>query len=125
MRIRLILTFLMFIALIGCDEESKISSGKVIFYTNAQLALDCGPFDVDIYIDNSLVGTLEEPFLPSSDTPDCNVSSSKSILTIKKPEGGYEFTAKLTCSETLKYLGDFSVKKDSCSFVYIDLTYSD
>ena len=92
---------------------------------NTKNFLNCGPFDVDIYIDNILVGTLEEPFLPLSETPDCNANSSNTILTIDKPEGEYEFTARLTCSETLKYIGDFKVKKDSCSLVYIDLTYSE
>jgi len=58
---------------------------------------------VEIYLDSSLVGILEEPFLPINETPECNSISSKTILTIKKPEGDYEFTARLTCSETLEY----------------------
>ena len=115
------------ILIFGCeknDTDDK-NTGQVTFYTNAQFALNCGPFDVEIYIDSSLVGILEEPFLPISETPECNSSSSKTILTIKKPEGEYDFTARLTCSETAKYLGDFKVKKDSCSLVHIDLTYSE
>ena len=125
MRISLILSFLIIATLLSCNKEDERISGKVTFYTNAQLALNCGSFDVDIYIDNSLIGTLEEPFLPLDEAPDCNANSSKSILTIDKPEGEYEFTARLTCSETLKYIGNFKVKQDSCSLVYIDLTYSE
>ncbi len=125
MRISLIISILTITTLISCEKDKETETGKVTFYTNAQLALNCGPFDVDIYIDNTLVGKLEEPFLPISETPDCNANSSKTILTINKPEGEYEFTARLTCSETLKYMGDFKVKKDSCSLVFIDLTYGE
>ncbi|MBN2519931.1 MAG: hypothetical protein JXB17_05465 [Bacteroidales bacterium] len=123
MKNKFYLLFLLVAFFLSCEKEDDF--GTVTFYTNAQFALNCGPFDVEIYIDSSLVGILEEPFLPISETPECNVNSSKTILTINKPEGEYKFSARLTCSETLKYLSDFKVKKDSCSLVYIDLTYSE
>lgn len=107
--------------LISCDKENN--TGKVTFYTNAQAVLNCGPFDVEIYIDNSLEGIIKEPYLPLNETPECNSSNSETLLVIEKPEGDYEFTARLTCSETLKYIGDFKVKNDSCTLVYINLTY--
>ena len=107
--------------LISCDKENN--TGKVTFYTNAQAILNCGPFDVEIYIDNSLEGIIKEPYLPLNETPECNSSNSETLLVIEKPEGDYEFTARLTCSETLKYIGDFKVKNDSCTLVYINLTY--
>ncbi len=100
MRVSLIISILTIATLISCEKDKETDTGKVTFYTNAQFALNCGPFDVEIYIDNSLVGKLEEPFLPISETPDCNANSSKTILTIDKPEDEYEFTARLTCSET-------------------------
>lgn len=107
--------------LISCDKENN--TGKVTFYTNAQAVLNCGPFDVEIYIDNSLEGIIKESYLPLNETPECNSSNSETLLVIEKPEGDYEFTARLTCSETLKYIGDFKVKNDSCTLVYINLTY--
>jgi len=124
MRISLIISILTIATLISCDKDDDNITGKVTFYTNAQAVLNCGSFDVEIYIDNSLIGTIEEPYLPLDETPKCNSNSSKTLLVIEKPEGDYEFTARLTCSETLKYMGDFKVKKDSCSLVYIDLTYN-
>lgn len=119
----IIITIIIGAFLVSCEEEETVE--VVTFYTNAQSALNCGPFDVEVYIDNSLVGILKEPYLPISETPECNASSSETILTINKPEGEYEFSARLTCSETFKYIGDFRVKKDSCSLVYIDLTYNE
>ncbi len=113
------------LALISCDKGKDESTGKVTFYTNAQAVLNCGSFDVEIYIDNSMEGTIKEPYPPLDDAPECNSKSSETLLVIEKPEGDYEFTARLTCSETLKYMGEFRVKKDSCSLVYIDLTYSE
>jgi hypothetical protein len=124
MKRNFIITILIFIALINCSEDNDEYTGKVAFYTNAQTVLNCGSFDVEIYVNNSLIGTIEEPYLPLDETPECNSNTSETLLVIEKPEGDYEFTARLTCSETLKYMGDFKVKKDSCSLVYIDLTYN-
>ena len=121
----IIIPILLILLFTSCEKDKNENSGKVTFYTNAQAVLNCGPFDVDIYINNSLIGTIKEPYLPLDDTPECNSNSSETLLVIEKSEGDYEFTARLTCSETLKYMGDFKVKKDSCSLVYIDLTYSE
>lgn len=120
-----IISILILIAIISCDKDKDEYTSKVTFYTNAQAVLNCGSFDVEIYIDNSLEGIIKEPYLPLDDTPECNSNNSETLLVIEKPEGEYEFTARLTCSETLKYLGEFRVKNDSCSLVYIDLTYSE
>ena len=118
-----IISIFLILLLLSCEIEKNNISGKVTFYTNAQAVLNCGPFDEEIYMDSSLIGNLKETYLPFDDTPECNSTSSETLLVIAKPEGDYEFTARLTCSETLKYPGDFSVKKDSCTLVYIYLTY--
>ena len=52
--------------------ESLNNAGNVLFYTNAKMILNCGEFDVDIYIDNVLVGTLTRAFLPTGSVPSCN-----------------------------------------------------
>ncbi len=122
-RIFLIPVILIFVTACKKNTPDDKNTGKVTFYTNAQLVLNCGPFDVEVYIDSSLAGTLESSFLPTNEAPACNASPGKTILSVNKPEGEYEFTARLTCSETLKYLGNFKIKKDSCSLVFIDLTY--
>jgi hypothetical protein len=117
----LLLLLLTLFFLTACEKDQN--KGRVTFYTNAQYVLNCGPFDVEIYIDNSLIGVIKESYLPLDSTPECYSLSNERLLSLEEPEGDYEFTARLTCSETLKYLGNFRVKKDSCSLVYIDLTY--
>ena len=109
----------------GCDKDENENTGNVLFYTNAQAMLDCGPFDVEIYIDGSLEGIIEKPVTQANENVDCSSGNSEFVLVIEKPEGDYEFSAKLTCSENSEYLGEFSAKKDSCSVVFIDLRYED
>ena len=111
--------------LLSCEKDSDKNTENVIFYTNAQAMLNCGPFDVEIYIDGSLEGIIEEPVTQASENIDCSFGNSEIFLVIEKPEGDYEYTAKLTCSDNAEYLGNFTVKKDSCSVVYIDLTYGE
>ncbi|WP_321347403.1 hypothetical protein [uncultured Draconibacterium sp.] len=105
----------------GCDKNENENTGNVLFYTNAQAMLNCGPFDVEIYIDGSLEGIIEKPVTQESENVDCSLGNNEFVLIIEKPEGEYEFTAKLTCSENEEYRGEFTVKEDSCSVVFIDL----
>ncbi len=121
---KIIILSLLLITL-SCQKENNENFGKVLFYTNAQAMLNCGPFDVEIYINGSLEGIIENPVTQKDENIDCSYNNSKSILVIEKPEGNYEFTAKLTCSEDLEYLDKITIKKDSCSVVFIDLTYGE
>lgn len=109
--------------MISCQKDNDEGTSKVLFYTNAQAMLNCGSFDVEIYIDGSLEGIIKKPLTQEDENIDCNYGNSDFILILEKPEGNYSFTAKLTCSEALEYLGEFTVKNDSCSVVFIDLTY--
>ena len=76
--------------LTSCEKQG---TGKVTFYTNAQAVLNCGSFNVEVYINKTLVGTIKKPFLPLGESPKCNSSNSDSTLVIEKPEGDYEYTA--------------------------------
>ena len=111
--------------LISCKKDCDENTGNVLFYTNAQAMLNCGPFDMEIYIDDSFEGKIEKPLTQEDENIDCSYENSEYFLNLEKREGDYEFKAKLTCSENLKYLGGFTVKKDSCSVVFIDLTYGE
>lgn len=108
--------------LFSCDKEENENTGNVLFYTNAQAMLNCGPLDVEIYIDGSLEGVIENPVTQEDENIDCSFGNSEFVLVIEKPEADYEFTAKLTCLENSEYLGEFTVKNDSCSVVFIDLS---
>lgn len=117
----LIISFFM----VSCQKNNDEITGKVLFYTNAQAMLNCGPFEVEIYIDDSLEGIIEKPLTQEDENIDCNYGKSEFTLILEKPEGNYKFTAKLTCSEDSEYLGEFIVKKDSCTVVFIDLTHEE
>ncbi len=95
--------------------------GNVLFYTNAQMVLNCGEFDVDIYIDSVLVGTLTRASLPVDSIPSCNEVSNEEILKVQKEEGSYSYYALLNCSEYGKCKGEFIVSKDSCTKVFLDI----
>ena len=113
---------LLCLLLLSCSKNDDRHTGNVLFYTNAQAMVNCGPFDVEIYIDGSMEGIIKEPVTEAYDNIDCSFGTSEFVLVIEKPEGHYAFTAKLTCSENAEYLGEFSAKKDSCAVVFIDLS---
>lgn len=106
------------------DTENIVShdkKGYVLFYTNAQMVLNCGEFDVDIYIDSVLNGTLKRAFLPIDSIPSCNDLSNEEILKVQKEEGSYSYYAFLNCSDYGICTGVFNVSKDSCTKVFLDI----
>jgi len=106
------------------DIEKTLSpdkSGNVLFYTNAQMVLNCGEFDVDIYIDSVLNGTLTRAFLPVDSIPSCNEVNKEEILKVQKEEGLYSYYALLNCSNYGIFKGEFIVSKDSCTKVFLDM----
>jgi|GEM_PF-1467600 len=96
-------------------------SGHVLFYTNAQMVLNCGEFDVDIYIDSVLSGTLTRAFLPIDSVPSCNAIYNEEVLKIQKEEGSYNYYALLNCSKYGMCEGKFNISKDSCTIVFLDI----
>ena len=62
----------------SCDKED--ASGTVLFYTNAQFLLNCGPFEVEVFINDSYAGTIELPLLPIDSIPNCTSGESQSLL---------------------------------------------
>ncbi len=106
-----ILLLIICLLLFSCEKDTDKNTGNVLFYTNAQAMVNCGPFDVEIYIDGALEGVIEKPVTQASENIDCSSGNSEFVLVIEKPEGDYEFTAKLTCSDNVEYLGEFSAEK--------------
>ena len=103
----------------GCENDNG-SYGFVLFYTNAQVMVNCGPFDLLVYIDNKLAGVLEQPFLPLDSVPACNSDNSSSLLILKKETGKYNYNTTFRPGLS-DWTGEFEIKKDSCTKVYIDL----
>lgn len=110
-----VIIFLAFI-LLSCEKTDNSLNGKVVFYTNAQAMVNCGPFDVNIYIGDKKVGSLGNP-IEESIKPDC--AGSQFTLIVQKAPGHY--TCRATACNSHECLKDFEIKTDSCTFVFLDI----
>lgn len=122
MKTNFIFIFFLTITILGsCDKKDEYSTkdGKIIFYTNAQAMLNCGPFDVDVYIGNSSVGSMSEPYIDDTQ-PECNNSSS--TLMIERKPGFYTYTAKIDCGQYGEWNDEFVVISDSCTHIFLDIS---
>lgn len=102
----------------SCEEENKNDTGKVIFYTNAQAILNCGPFDVSVFINNDSIGAISDPYIEQSQ-PDCLQSSS--TLLLDKKVDTYTYSAKLDCNNYGEWNGTFEVISGNCILIYLDI----
>ena len=119
-RIGILLIIILF-SVINCEKNDDYD-GEVTFYTNAQALLNCGPFDIYVYVVGEKVGTLSQPLpiLETDPQPNCG---DPLTLTIKKKKGDYSFSAEGECGyENLSWEGDFQIMKDSCTRIFLDLT---
>lgn len=115
----LIIPFLLFFLEMGCDKkETETATEKVVFYTNAQATLNCGPFNVTVYVDSNEVGFISEPFI-SENLPD--TINTTSTLVLGKAEGRYSYTAKMNCGQSGIWTGDFEVRKGKIVYIFLDV----
>ena len=119
----LIVSIMYLITLISCEKKDEYNyDGEVSFYTNAQAFLNCGEFDVDVYIDGNKIGALSRPvpILATDKQPNCG---DPLTLTIKKEIGEYVYLAEGECGyDDLKWEGNFQIMKDSCTKIFLDIT---
>ncbi len=121
MNAHLILNILiLFMTFNSCDknDDNPSDTGKVIFYTNAQALLNCGPFDVEIIIDNESSGIISEAYVEDFQ-PNCTNTSS--TLLIEKVIGSYNYTANIDCGQYGSWSGEFKITKDSCTKIFLDI----
>jgi len=102
-------------------EQEKLKS-NLVFYTNAQAILNCGPFEVDVFIDNVPVGSISYPYI-NEELPDC--FQSDNTLLIEKDTGTYNYFAKATCNNYIQWSGIIHANPDSCSKVFFDMENTD
>lgn len=102
---------------ISCAKESSDNLGKVVFFSNAQAMLNCGKFNVDIYIGDSFVGSLSDPYVDSKQ-PEC--SSSSGTLVLEKEPGKYSCSAIIDCGQYGWWDEEIEIKADSCIKIFFD-----
>lgn len=115
-----ILLAIILFSLVNCEKENDYD-GELTFYTNAQALLNCGQFDIYVYVDNEQVGVLSQALaiLETDPQPNCG---DPLTLTIKMKKGDYSFSAEGKCAyENLSWEGDFQIIKDSCTKIFLDL----
>ncbi len=124
---------MIFIFLVQCTENNSIEpiqeseasqkdSGQVLFYTDAQFKVNCGEFDVNVYINDSLAGKIKRPFLPYGSIPTCEMQDSLTIIKFKKEVGIYSYAADFYCSpKHPHWVGNFEINKDSCTVIYLKI----
>lgn len=126
MKTHMIFTFLISIMILySCEKnvsDSKKEYGNVLFYTNAQFLLNCGEFDVNIYIDDSKKGVISQSFLPLDSIPSCDTTDANKTLKLKMEVGNYNYSADFYCSNNNQWTGNFDIKKDSCTIIYLSLS---
>lgn len=108
---------------ISCEKTED--TGQVIFYTNAQALMNCGPFDVHVLIDGREVGILSLPYTIQDDSPSCIADNIDNVLILRKTPGHYDCTATFDCSSGIIWNSSFEIKTDSCSRVFIDVQVID
>lgn len=113
----LILFGLMLFTLQGCKEEVA-EKGSVLFYTNAQAMLNCGPFDVNVYVEDELVGILSEPYVKSSE-PEC-IQTFYSVF-VNNNVGTYRYKATFDCGNYGEWTGEVIITSGSCIKVFLDV----
>ena len=93
-------------------------TGKVVFYTDAQAMVNCGPFIVDIYIGDDLEGSISEPYVEES-IPDC-INSTLTVV-LEKETGVYNYTAIAECGQYGMWSGEINILPNTCSVVFLDI----
>jgi hypothetical protein len=108
------------LSLVNCDDNTNNSKdeGRIVFYTVVQAKLNCGPFNVDIFIENDSIGSISEPYLDDT-PPECK--NSALTVMLEKQTGVYKYTAKMDCGQYGQWTGEFEILPDSCSKVFLDI----
>jgi len=105
---------------LSCEGNDSMQ-GEVAFYTSAQALLNCGPFDVIVFIEGEEAGKISEPFtsLIPEDRPYCGDTIT---LTLEKEKGTYSYSAYGDCGANgIFWEGIFEIKPDECTMVYLSM----
>lgn len=118
---RTIVYMLLFLTpLLSCQKDEDSTSGEILFYTNAQAMLNCGPFDVTVYLDGDDAGTLFNPYV--SDTRPNLQESDGSILIVEREPGHYTYSACFNCGDSPHICdGYITIVASQKSYVFLNI----
>ncbi len=124
MKAATIVFLILSISILSCENNNESSfddnhdspSGSIVFYTNAQAMLNCGPFDVDIFLNNKKLGSISKPAFDGFE-PNC--SRSQFTVLINQSAGIYTYKAKACGS--LEWSDEIEVLEGTCTYVFLDI----
>ncbi len=124
-KLKLLAKFLFFITFCavlfetGCNEDKEILyKGKIVFDTDIQSMLNCGPFNVDIYIDDIQIGYISQASGQERKTPE--FASTDSTLFLEMDTGTYNYYAEFNCGSNGHWNGELEIKPGSSIHVFLD-----
>jgi len=120
MKKAILITIIFLAGLQTCKEKTGRSEGMALIYTNAQALVNCGPFEVEVYIDGELSGTIAEPWIADS-VP--TVTDTDQILLLTLDAGTY--TCFSTGCSSVEYEKEFEVAEGECTPVFMDFSNLD
>lgn len=119
-----LLSFLTLFYLQNCtkdEKDEKNEKGNIVFWRYTDI-INCGPVEVDVFVDDKFAGIITNDYLPHDSIPICNANN---CLTIDQKIGIHEFRAECYCginkTKIRYWIGKIEVKKDSCSRIFLDI----
>lgn len=120
MKRKIIYMLLFLTSLPSCQKDEDNTTGEIVFYTNAQAMLNCGPFDVNVYLDGDNAGTLSTPYV--SDTRPHLQESDGSVLVVEKEPGHYTYSACFSCGDSPHNCdGNIVIVAGQKSYVFLNI----
>ena len=120
MKRTIVYMLLLLTALFSCQRDEDSTTGEIVFYTNAQAMLNCGPFDVVVYLNGDNAGTLSIPYV--SDTLPNLQESDSSVLIVEKEPGHYTYSACFSCGDSPHNCdGNIIIVAGKKSYVFLNI----
>jgi hypothetical protein len=103
----------------GKNNIVDVEKTQLLFFTNAQFLVNCGMFDVEIYIDSVYKGKIEMPYYGSSE-PDCIQTESTLLVELENnKQSKIKYIAKgLGCNMVLEE--EVIIEPNVCNKIFID-----
>ena len=128
---KILFVLLVLVAFIGCKKENgqdTTKTTKVMFYTNIQALINNWKvdYDVNVYLDDELCGTLRGAYSPTETDIPCDIKDDSNevldgwIIIANVTQGEHKFKAVCVKNENMVCTGVFNVTDKDCQSVFID-----